>query len=177
MKRDTEHSSQHPDVGRVLGSFRLVALLGQGGMGEVFLAEHIRVRREVALKRLRGVVAKRPDAAQQLFSEARAVNRIRHPHIVEITDYVDGADGVYYIMEYLKGQTLATLLASTDAAGRDGDGGQRAELLSIFGQMDKVCYEEVRKLPSEANDHVVVNLSGRGDKDLEHVASLLGGDS
>lgn len=97
-------------MGKIYGSYRTLGLLGEGGMGQVFLAEHIRLGRKVALKLLKPRLAARPAMLQQFFAEARAVNRIRHPNIVDVVDFV-AEDGVaYYIMEYLPGRTLSQAL-------------------------------------------------------------------
>src|SRR5262245_31793677 len=76
-----------PRLGTVLGSYRLVDLLGEGGMGQVYLAEHTRLGRKVALKLLRSEYASNPRAVKRFFTEARAVNQISHENIVEITDF------------------------------------------------------------------------------------------
>jgi serine/threonine-protein kinase len=102
------------EPGSVLGSYRLLDLLGQGGMGVVYLAEHTRLGRRVAIKMLRSEFSDNTQAVRRFFSEARAVNKICHPHIVEITDFVErpGAEN-YYVMELLEGESLAEVLAST----------------------------------------------------------------
>jgi serine/threonine protein kinase len=104
--------SRNPDdpdlrIGTVLGAYRLVELLGKGGMGYVFRAEHIKLGREVALKLLRGDYAKRRDAVLRFFQEAKTVNRVRHRNIVDVTDFVELDDGTtFIIMEFLRGQSL-----------------------------------------------------------------------
>ena len=110
---DQVDGPQNANVGRVLGSYRLVQLLGEGGMGQVYLAEHTRLGRKVALKLLRPEYARHTKAVQRFFGEARAVNQISHDNIVEITDFIENevdADGKpaekYYIMELLKGRSL-----------------------------------------------------------------------
>jgi serine/threonine-protein kinase len=105
-------SFQHPDVGRVLGSYRILGLLGQGAMGLVFLAEHIYLGRKVALKKLKERYAVIPEAIENFFNEAQVVNQIGHPNIVEITDFVTQGETAYYIMELLEGHSLAQLLES-----------------------------------------------------------------
>lgn len=97
-------------AGQIFGSYRCLALLGEGGMGHVYLAEHTRLGRKVALKRLKDRVAAEPEAVEQFMTEARAVNRIHHPHIVDITDFCNDESGVYYLMELLEGQTVAEIL-------------------------------------------------------------------
>jgi serine/threonine-protein kinase len=94
-------------LGSVLGSYRVVALLGKGGMGYVYRAEHVKLGREVALKLLRNDYASRRDAVTRFFQEARTVNRVRHRNIVDVTDFVELDDGTTYIvMELLTGSSL-----------------------------------------------------------------------
>ncbi len=97
--------------GDLLGVYRIVRLLGEGGMGKVFLAEHERLGRQVAIKLLHAEYAGKPEAVSRFFAEARAVNRIRDEHIVEITDFVEDGDHTYCVMEYIEGADLAELLA------------------------------------------------------------------
>jgi serine/threonine-protein kinase len=94
-------------LGQVLGSYRLVELLGKGGMGYVFRAEHVKLGREVALKLLRPDYARRRDAVARFFQEARTVNRVPHRNIVDVTDFVELDDGTtFIIMELLHGEPL-----------------------------------------------------------------------
>src|SRR4051812_26816315 len=94
-------------LGSVLGSYRVVELLGKGGMGYVYRAEHVKLGREVALKLLRSDYASRRDAVTRFFQEARTVNRVRHRNIVDVTDFVELDDGTTYIvMELLTGTSL-----------------------------------------------------------------------
>src|SRR5262245_5603232 len=101
-----------PAVGDMLGAYRLDAVAGEGGMGRVFRATHTKLDKRVAIKILRRRYSRRPEAIARFFQEARAVNVIRHPNIVEITDFVEGEPGglSYYIMEWLEGVSLAERL-------------------------------------------------------------------
>ncbi len=104
-------------IGQVLGSYRLLAVLGRGGMGCVYLAEHVRLGREVALKLLRDEYAERRDSVARFFQEARAVNRIRHRNIVDVTDFVELDDGtVFIIMELLAGENLGNAIRRGELA-------------------------------------------------------------
>jgi serine/threonine protein kinase len=98
----------------VVGAYRLLSLLGEGGMGRVYLAEHVKLGRRVALKMLRSEFANNPNAVRRFFDEARAVNQIRHDNIIEVTDFVEGVGGgeSYFIMELLVGTDLAQLQLS-----------------------------------------------------------------
>jgi serine/threonine-protein kinase len=99
------------EEGTVMGSYRLVKLLAEGGMGRVYLAEHTRLGRKVALKLLRSEYASNAPAIKRFFREARTVNDINHENIIEITDFFEkeGGDN-YYIMELLKGRALTDAL-------------------------------------------------------------------
>jgi serine/threonine-protein kinase len=97
----------HPDVGKRLGVYRVLSVLGEGGMSRVYLAEHTRLGRKVALKRLKSPYAERKSAVQRFFAEAKTINRIHHAHIVDVTDFVEADDQVYCVMELLEGQTVA----------------------------------------------------------------------
>jgi len=102
-------SSDDPEhrLGAVLGTYRLIELLGKGGMGYVYRAEHTKLGREVALKLLRADYARRRDAVNRFFQEAKTVNRVRHRNIVDVTDFVELDDGTtFIIMELLRGQSL-----------------------------------------------------------------------
>ena len=94
-------------LGAQLGSYQVIELLGKGGMGYVYRAEHVKLGREVALKLLRSDYARRRDAVARFFQEARTVNRVRHRNIVDVTDFVELEDGTtFIIMELLSGVSL-----------------------------------------------------------------------
>ncbi|MFT3713407.1 MAG: serine/threonine-protein kinase [Archangium sp.] len=102
---------------RTLGPWELEKLLGEGAMGQVFLAKHALLGRQAAIKVLRPEQYQREDLIQRFFQEARSVNQINHEHIVEISDFGQelGPDGkptaVYFVMELLQGETLTARLA------------------------------------------------------------------
>jgi serine/threonine protein kinase len=97
-------------VGRVVGSFKITALLGEGGMGCVYLAEHALIGRKSAVKVLSAAVADNEEASARFFNEARAVAALRHPNIVDITDFGSFEGQPFIVMEYLEGETLAARL-------------------------------------------------------------------
>jgi hypothetical protein len=94
----------------IAGRFRIVALLGRGGMGEVYRAEDLRLRETVALKLLPQALAEDPAARSRLEQEVRLARRVTHPNVSRVFDIVD-ADGVLALcMEYVDGEDLASLL-------------------------------------------------------------------
>jgi eukaryotic-like serine/threonine-protein kinase len=100
-------------IGRVLADrYHVVRLLGRGGMGEVYLAEQLRMGRSVALKVMRPALLNDQDAATRFAREASTVSRITHPHIATVYDCGETPDGIVYLaMEYVPGETLAAILA------------------------------------------------------------------
>jgi len=106
--------------GQQLGRYRLVRLLGSGGMGEVYLAEDARIQQQVAIKVIRSEVTPYPgsqtarEAARLFEREATAIAKLDHPNILPLFEYgeenVQGATLTYIVMPYRKEGTLATWL-------------------------------------------------------------------
>ena len=102
-------------VGQVLDEkYRLERLLGKGGMGAVYLATHLGTDRYVALKLIVPQFMQNEEFVERFKREARAAGRLRHPHVVDVTDFGfsgTGAERVaYLVMEYLDGCTLSDVL-------------------------------------------------------------------
>src|SRR3990172_2115220 len=102
-------------VGQVLDDkYRLEKLLGRGGMGAVYLATHLGTERYVALKLITPQLMRNEEFVQRFKREARAAGRLRHPNVVDVTDFgfarADGEPVAYLVMEYLDGCTLADVL-------------------------------------------------------------------
>jgi len=104
-------------IGQTVGNYLVTQKLGEGGMGSVYLAEHPTIGKKVALKVLHAEFSSNPEVANRFFTEAKSVNAIGHPNIVDIVDYgviQAGAAGrdrmVYFIMEYLAGVTLSQVI-------------------------------------------------------------------
>jgi eukaryotic-like serine/threonine-protein kinase len=95
-------------VGTTLGHYRLVQLLGRGGMGEVYLAEDTRLHRQVAVKVLARELGDDPDRRQRFEREARAVAALNHPNIVTIHSVEDSGRQIFLTLELVEGQTLGT---------------------------------------------------------------------
>jgi serine/threonine protein kinase len=92
---------------REIGPYRLRRKLGSGGMGEVYLAEHRLLKRPCAVKLIRPERARDETVARRFEREVHATTRLTHPSAVQIYDYGQTADGLfYYVMEYLEGLSL-----------------------------------------------------------------------
>jgi serine/threonine-protein kinase len=102
--------------GTVVGAYRVLRQIGQGGMGTVWLAEHVQLGRQAAIKVLLPELSVKPDVVQRFFNEARAATAITDPGIVQIFDYGQHTDGsAYIVMELLDGQPLDRRLADQGA--------------------------------------------------------------
>jgi serine/threonine-protein kinase len=89
------------------GKYRIVRLIGEGGMGAVYEGENVRIHRRVAIKVLHAGVAQNQDVVQRFEREAQAAGRIGSEHIVEVLDLGNLADGDrYMVMEFMDGDTL-----------------------------------------------------------------------
>jgi serine/threonine-protein kinase len=110
--------SAHAELGpgEVLGAYRLLGKIAVGGMGVIYRAEHARLGRKVALKVLRPELLERADILHRFFEEARAVNEIGHPNIIDIHDFVEDFQSnpprVYMVMELLVGEDLASRIGT-----------------------------------------------------------------
>lgn len=102
--------------GAALGPYRVVRVLGEGGMGRVYLAVHEVIGRRVALKVLRHRLTNDPRAVGRFFVEAQVVNRIRHPGIVEVTDLFVVAGMPCIVMELLEGRTFGAAIEEGELA-------------------------------------------------------------
>jgi serine/threonine-protein kinase len=99
-------------IGTRVGNYTLVELLGRGGMGSVYRAEHILIGKQVAIKLLHPKAAAEPELVQRFLREACASARIGHPSIVEVLDFGQLEDrATYLMMEYVPGQQLADIIA------------------------------------------------------------------
>jgi serine/threonine-protein kinase len=93
-----------------LGSYQILEPLGEGGMGQVFIAQHTRLGKRVAIKVLRPEYATNPSTLRRFFQEAQAAGQIENPHIVQIFDFGDDGPGRNYIvMELLNGADLSQI--------------------------------------------------------------------
>jgi eukaryotic-like serine/threonine-protein kinase len=118
-----------PLIGIRIGNYRVVDVLGEGGMGIVYRAVHPDLDRTVAIKVLGHGLAHSEDIVRRFRVEARSVNKIRHPNVVDVQDFGTLPDGrPYYVMELLEGESLSSYLARVGALGA-------ADTLVILGPL------------------------------------------
>jgi eukaryotic-like serine/threonine-protein kinase len=94
-----------------LTKYRIIERLGAGGMGEVYKAEDLVLRRPVAIKVLAKDAVHTPEASIRFLREARAASAIRHPNIVTIFEVGETSEQAYIVMEYVHGRTLRALIS------------------------------------------------------------------
>jgi serine/threonine protein kinase len=95
-------------IGERYGNYQALSLLGEGGMGAVYLAEHPGIGRRVAIKVLKSELGHDPQLLIRFLNEARAANAIRHPNIIEVLDSGTTEKGAsYLVMELLEGESLS----------------------------------------------------------------------
>ena len=100
-------------VGRQLGPYKIAALLGAGGMGEVYRARDSKLARDVAIKTLPPELASDPNRLTRFHREARALATLNHPNIAAIYGLEEWAGGSYLVLELVDGETLADRLSQT----------------------------------------------------------------
>ena len=129
-------------IGQVFGGYRLVTQLRAGGMGTVYYAEHLVIGRRAAIKILHPELSRNPDLVARFLTEARAANDIRHPNVVEITDFGQSGDLHYIVMSFLEGETL----------------GERLEREKVFEESSAVrIVRQVASALAAAHDHGIVH--------------------
>ncbi|MCC6336727.1 MAG: protein kinase [Myxococcales bacterium] len=100
-----------PYIGRVVQNYRIMSVIGAGGMGKVYRAEQVKLKRPVCLKTLLPHLANDPTLVQRFELEGVATAAIRHPNIVQVMDFGQLDDRTLYIaMEYVEGKTLREVL-------------------------------------------------------------------
>jgi eukaryotic-like serine/threonine-protein kinase len=107
-------------AGTRLGPYEVIALIGAGGMGEVWLATELRLGRKVALKVLPADLTRDPVRVQRFEQEARAASALNHPNVCTIHAVGETSEGQHYIaMEYVEGETLRERLSTTRVSIRE----------------------------------------------------------
>jgi eukaryotic-like serine/threonine-protein kinase len=99
-----------------LGPYRLLDQIGAGGMGQVYLAEHVHLHRRVAIKVLPSRLASDKSGVQRFYREARAVAALDHPNVVRAYDVAFESNAHFLVLEYIQGRSLEEVLA--EAGGR-----------------------------------------------------------
>ena len=104
------------DIGTVLGGrYRLVELLGQGGMATIYRARDNQLERDVAIKVLRPEYGTDPDFIERFRHEAQSAASLNHPNVVAVHDYGTDPVGPFIVMELVEGEDLSTIIRRSGA--------------------------------------------------------------
>lgn len=98
-------------LGKTILNYKIISLIGEGGMGNVYLGEHVSIGRKVAIKVLRPELAGNEEIRKRFMNEAKVMAQLQHPSIVNLIDYHESEDGLFLIMEYVQGKELSELLS------------------------------------------------------------------
>ena len=133
MPADSPPVASTLEIGSVLDDrYRIDAVLGAGGMGWVYRAEHLAIGRVVAIKVLRTEIGQNAEASRRFQREALASGRLEHPNIVAVSDFGTRDDGTcYLVMELLEGESVATRIARGRVPWREGIDTLRGVLLGL----------------------------------------------
>jgi len=94
-------------IGQTVSHYRIIEKLGQGGMGEVYLAQDTKLDRKVALKFLPAALARDSEARERLLREARATSKLDHPNVLSVYDVQIGEDRDFIVLAYVDGESLS----------------------------------------------------------------------
>ncbi len=97
-------------IGQHILNYKIEKLIGEGGMGNVYLGVHAHIGRKVAIKALNPVLAKNPEIRERFKNEASTLSQLHHPNIVTLFDYVETEQGIFLVMEYVEGKQLDTYI-------------------------------------------------------------------
>jgi len=102
-------------IGKVVGNYRIVEKLGEGGMGAVYRAVDLMLERDVALKAIRPELSSEPQIVERFKAEARTLARVHHPAIANVFTFFYEADELFLVMEYVRGRPISRVLQAEGA--------------------------------------------------------------
>jgi len=109
-------------------NYKIVSLLGEGGMANVYLAIHQTLGNKVALKLLKEEFVQHPNIRKRFLAEARNLAQMSHPNVIKVTDLIDAGDIVAFVMEYIEGETLEHYIERKGKLSNE-------EIETLFNQM------------------------------------------
>ncbi len=116
-------------LGKTIGNYRITKFIGDGGMGQVWLAEHTLLGRKVAIKSLHLQFARNAGIRARFKQEAATLAHLQHPNIVALHDYIEEGDDAYLVMEYVEGTPLDEFITRQTGPIPTG------QLRELFGQI------------------------------------------
>jgi serine/threonine protein kinase len=160
--------STDPFVGRVLAErYHMLKRLGEGGMGKVYLAEHVKMNRHCAVKVMNSALLNDSDAAQRFAREASNAARIIHPNVAAVFDYGETDGVVYLVMEYVEGEPLTRLLERETML-------QPARAVDIAHQVSEalVAAHELGIVHRDLKPDNIIIAAGKNGRDIAKVVDF-----
>ena len=97
-------------IGNQIQNYKIISLLGEGGMANVYLAEHLTLKGKVAIKLLKDEFVANKNIRKRFLAEARILHQLAHVNIIKVTDLIDAGDIVAFVMEYIEGESLSEFI-------------------------------------------------------------------
>jgi serine/threonine-protein kinase len=152
-----------PQVGQVINNkYRLLRLIGDGGMGSVYEARHEVLGTSVALKFLHPELSRRQGLVQRFLQEARVSAQIQSPHVVRVTDVDQTPSGAFIVMEYLEGRTLQALYEELYRAGRQLSYGDALEYAMQMLEGVEAAHKQGIVHRDLKPDNVIITVGPKG---------------
>jgi serine/threonine protein kinase len=172
-------------IGQQILNYKIISLLGEGGMGAVYLAEHTQVNRKVAIKVLHAQFFKNEDIKLRFKNEASTMAHLQHPNIVGLLDYLEDENGMYLIMEYIEGVGLDEYINnSTGPMPEDKAVPIMKQILSAFSYAHdkKIVHRDIKPAnilisPTgevKVLDFGIARLLGDNDQNLTKTGTQMG---
>lgn len=106
-------------IGSVVGNYKIIDKIGEGGMGAVFKGVDLMLEREVAIKMLRPELARQPNVVERFRTEAVTLAKLNHPNVATLHSFFRQGDDFFMVMEFVRGQTLADMIKAQGALQAD----------------------------------------------------------
>lgn len=116
-------------IGKKIQNYEIISLIGEGGMGKVYLARHLTLERKVAVKVLNPEFVFNEELRQRFINEAKVLSALTHQNIVTLYDFTEFEDNLVIIMEYIEGNSLEYIVSNVTGAIPE------ARSVNIFGQI------------------------------------------
>src|SRR5262244_349825 len=102
-------------IGKVIGNYKIVEKIGEGGMGAVYRGLDTMLEREVAIKMLKPELASQPEVLERFRTEAVTLAKLNHPNIATLYSFLRDGEDYFMVMEFVRGQTLENLIRRSGA--------------------------------------------------------------
>jgi serine/threonine protein kinase len=154
---DLSRAREKAMVGRTLRNFRIISEIGEGGMGVVYLAEHVELPKRFAIKSLSRALSGDPNFRKRFYAEAQKQALLDDPNIVQVTDFFEEDGQFFLVMEYVDGEDLSRAIKSRARL-------PQAEALAIFRDVLKgLAFAHAKGLVHRdmKPSNVLIDKSGR----------------